>query len=39
MDEKWRFLGTDGELTWGPDAGLTELGIRQAKENNMVWKE
>lgn len=37
--KKWRFLGTDGELTWGPDAGLTELGIRQAKENNMVWKE
>lgn len=36
---KWRFLGTDGELTWGPDADLTELGIRQAKENNMVWKD
>lgn len=36
---KWRFLGTDGELTWGPDADLTELGIRQAEENNMVWKD
>lgn len=36
---KWRFLGTDGELTWGPDADLTELGINQAKENNKVWKD
>lgn len=29
---KWRFLGTDGELTWGPDADLTELGLKQAAE-------
>lgn len=36
---KWRFLGTDGELTWGPDADLTELGINQARENNEVWKD
>ena len=25
-------LGTDGELTWGPDADLTELGLKQAAE-------
>lgn len=34
---KWRFLGTDGELTWGPDANLTDLGIKQAQENNVAW--
>ncbi|KAG7662815.1 uncharacterized protein J8A68_003669 [[Candida] subhashii] len=34
---KWRFLGTDGELTWGPDADLTEVGINQAKENHLAW--
>ncbi|CAK7890883.1 hypothetical protein CAAN1_01S00936 [[Candida] anglica] len=36
---KWRLLGTDGELTWGPDANLTPLGVNQAKENNQLWKE
>ncbi|KAL6454683.1 hypothetical protein SBY92_004150 [Candida maltosa Xu316] len=35
---KWRFLGTDGELVWGPDADLTELGLNQAKENHQAWK-
>ena len=35
---KWRFLGTDGEITWGPDADLTELGVKQAWENHNVWK-
>lgn len=34
---KWRSLGTDGEVTFGPDAMLTELGIAQARENNQVW--
>lgn len=36
---KWRFLGTDGELTWGPDADLTELGLKQAAENHQCWKQ
>lgn len=35
--EKWRFLGTDGEITWGPDAKLTPLGVRQAAENCREW--
>ncbi|KAK6456858.1 phosphomutase [Scheffersomyces xylosifermentans] len=34
---KWRYLGTDGEVTWGPDAKLTDLGKAQAKENCQVW--
>ncbi|KAI5954853.1 PMU2 [Candida theae] len=34
---KWRFLGTDGEITWGPDADLTELGVKQAHENHNAW--
>lgn len=38
-NEKWNVLGSDGEVTYGPDAMLTELGINQAKENNGVWKE
>lgn len=41
MDEwhrKWHCLTTDGEIEWGPDAMLTELGINQAKENNQAWK-
>lgn len=37
--DKWRFLGTDGEITWGPDADLTELGEKQALENQQAWKE
>lgn len=37
--KKWRFLGTDGVIEWGPDANLTQLGIDQAKENNQLWKE
>ncbi|CAK9436472.1 uncharacterized protein LODBEIA_P10300 [Lodderomyces beijingensis] len=36
--EKWRFLGTDGEITWGPDADLTELGVDQAWENHHAWR-
>ncbi|CUM66525.1 uncharacterized protein PRCAT00004192001 [Priceomyces carsonii] len=35
---KWRFLGTDGEIVWGPDPELTPLGVDQAKENNTAWK-
>lgn len=36
---KWNRLGTDGEVTYGPDAMLTELGIAQARENHDVWQE
>lgn len=35
---RWRFVGTDGEIEWGPDAKLTDLGISQAKENGELWK-
>ncbi|EGW34428.1 phosphomutase-like protein [Spathaspora passalidarum NRRL Y-27907] len=35
---KWRYLGTDGDLVWGPDAKLTQLGIDQARENHQAWK-
>lgn len=34
---KWGALGTDGELDYGPDAMLTDLGINQGKENRQVW--
>lgn len=36
---KWRFLGTDGEIEWGPDAKLTPKGIDQAKENRDCWND
>ncbi|KAK6460591.1 phosphomutase [Scheffersomyces coipomensis] len=36
---KWRFVGTDGEISWGPDANLTELGIDQALENKQAWNQ
>ncbi|KAG7195002.1 uncharacterized protein KQ657_004114 [Scheffersomyces spartinae] len=36
---KWHCLGTDGEVTYGPDAMLTELGMNQAKENHQAWKK
>lgn len=35
---KYRFLGTDGTITWGPDAKLTDLGKAQAAENNLILK-
>lgn len=38
-NEKWYALGTDGDVTFGPDPMLTELGIAQAKENNEVWRK
>lgn len=36
---KWNRLGTDGEVVYGPDAMLTELGLNQGKENNLVWTQ
>ncbi|SGZ58536.1 CIC11C00000002280 [Sungouiella intermedia] len=38
-NKKWNVLGTDGELVYGPDAMLSELGLNQGRENNNVWKE
>lgn len=35
--DKWRFLGTDGDIVWGPDPDLTELGWNQALENQKFW--
>ena len=36
-NEKWYNLGTDGEVQYGPDPMLTDLGIAQAKENHDAW--
>ncbi|SPO23438.1 related to PMU1 - putative phosphomutase [Ustilago trichophora] len=36
-DSYWSRLDTDGKLTWGPDARLTELGIQQARAVNDAW--
>lgn len=38
-NRKWNKFGTDGEIVFGPDAMLTELGLDQGKENNCVWKD
>lgn len=37
--KKWNVLGQDGDIVYGPDAMLTELGINQAKENHYVWEK
>ncbi|CAI5758206.1 unnamed protein product [Candida verbasci] len=37
-NEHWSRLNGNGEVTWGPDANLTEFGISQARENNKEWK-
>ncbi|KAG7665707.1 uncharacterized protein J8A68_000727 [[Candida] subhashii] len=37
-NEYWSKLNGDGEIVWGPDALLTDLGISQAKDNNQTWK-
>ncbi|ODQ77388.1 hypothetical protein BABINDRAFT_172907 [Babjeviella inositovora NRRL Y-12698] len=38
-DDYWSHLNGDGEIVWGPDPLLTELGKSQAKENNRGWKQ
>jgi len=35
----WSALKTDGELTWGPDPVLTEVGKQQARHVNSIWKK
>ncbi|CAE6480594.1 unnamed protein product [Rhizoctonia solani] len=37
-DKKWSLLNGDGEITWGPDPELTDLGKQQASEAHKVWK-
>lgn len=38
-DDYWSHLNTDGKIVWGPDPELTELGIEQAKDNNIAWNQ
>lgn len=38
-DNYWSHLNGDGDLVWGPDPSLTDLGVAQARENNRGWKE
>ncbi|KAJ7123981.1 histidine phosphatase superfamily [Mycena crocata] len=38
-DAHWAMLYGDGELTWGPDPELTEIGKAQAGDANKVWTE
>ncbi|KAJ7132667.1 histidine phosphatase superfamily [Mycena filopes] len=38
-DDHWAKLYGDGELTWGPDPELTNLGKDQAARVNHLWKE
>lgn len=35
----WSKLNTDGEIVWGPDPELTELGVTQAQTVNAAWKQ
>ena len=37
-NEYWSKVNGDAEITWGPDAELTEVGRLQAKANNEQWK-
>ncbi|KAF8630862.1 hypothetical protein AX17_005221 [Amanita inopinata Kibby_2008] len=37
--EYWSKLNTDGEIQWGPDPELTELGVSQATDVRDAWKE
>ncbi|KAH7101054.1 phosphoglycerate mutase-like protein [Auriculariales sp. MPI-PUGE-AT-0066] len=36
-ERHWSRINTDGELVWGPDALLTELGVEQAKHAASQW--
>ncbi|KAG8790086.1 hypothetical protein FRC12_012777 [Ceratobasidium sp. 428] len=36
-DNYWGKRNTDGKITWGPDAELTELGKYQAKKAAQTW--
>lgn len=36
---KWHNLTADGDYVYSPDSPLTDIGIAQAQENNVAWKE
>jgi len=36
-DQYWSKLNGDGELIWGPDPDLTDIGVRQAEEAHAAW--
>lgn len=36
---KWHSMETDGEIVYAPDPNLTEVGMKQAIENNVAWKQ
>jgi len=36
---KWSLLNGDGNITWGPDAKLSQTGIEQAQAANALWKK
>ncbi|KAF9226834.1 phosphoglycerate mutase-like protein [Gyrodon lividus] len=38
-DRYWSKLNGDGELVWGPDPQLTQLGVQQAKEARLEWEK
>lgn len=35
----WHAQSTDGELVYAPDPQLSPLGLAQAQENNVAWKD
>lgn len=37
--EKWHNLERDGDIVYGPDPELTEIGLNQGKENNQIWTQ
>lgn len=38
-NEYWSKLTGDGEMVWGPDAELTELGENQARDIGKEWRK
>ncbi|KAJ3551114.1 hypothetical protein NM688_g4921 [Phlebia brevispora] len=37
-DDYWSKINSDGNITWGPDAELTLLGIAQARSLSSAWR-
>lgn len=37
-NEHWLKLNGNGDMVWGPDPELTDLGIQQARDNTLQWK-
>ncbi|KAF8841585.1 phosphoglycerate mutase-like protein [Paxillus ammoniavirescens] len=35
----WAKLNGDGELVWGPDPQLTQLGVQQAQDARLEWEK